>query len=94
MRTDVYNPFSLFYAFSEGTLGDYWFRTGTPMYLIRLLEGSSINMEQLLNGVYSDDYFIDSYRELKQIIHSRNNDPLTKKQILLIKALIEKKKLQ
>ena len=29
------------------------------MYLIRLLEGSSINMEQLLNGVYSDDYFID-----------------------------------
>ncbi len=69
MRTDVYNPFSLFYAFSEGTLGDYWFRTGTPMYLIRLLEGSSINMEQLLNGVYSDDYFID-YR-------ANTEDPLS-----------------
>lgn len=59
MKTDVYNPFSLFNAFSEGVLRDYWFRTGTPMYLIRLLEGSSINMEQLLNGVYSDDYFVD-----------------------------------
>lgn len=59
MRTDVYNPFSLFNALSEGVLRDYWFRTGTPMYLIRLLEGSSINMEQLLNGVYSDDYFVD-----------------------------------
>lgn len=59
MKTDVYNPISLFNAFSEGVLRDYWFRTGTPMYLIRLLEGSSINMEQLLNGVYSDDYFVD-----------------------------------
>ncbi|MBQ1287525.1 MAG: NERD domain-containing protein, partial [Erysipelotrichaceae bacterium] len=46
------------------------------------------------NAPFADDYFIDSYRELKQIIHSRNNDPLTKKQILQIKALIEKKKLQ
>ena len=46
------------------------------------------------NAPFADDYFIDSYRELKQIIHSRNDDPLTKKQILQIKALIDKKKLQ
>ena len=46
------------------------------------------------NAPFADDYFIDSYKQLKQIIHSRNNDPLTKKQIMQIKALIEKKKLQ
>ena len=46
------------------------------------------------NAPFADDYFIDSYKQLKQIIHSRNNDPLAKKQIQQIKALIEKKKLQ
>lgn len=46
------------------------------------------------NAPFADDYFIDSYKQLKQIIHSRNDDLLTKKQIQQIKALIEKKKLQ
>lgn len=35
--TDMYNPFSLLNAMKKNTLGDYWFRSGTPTYLIRLL---------------------------------------------------------
>jgi hypothetical protein len=57
--TDVYNPFSLFYAFSEGYLGDYWFSTGTPSYLIKLLSDSKLDMEQLLKGCYAASYFVD-----------------------------------
>ena len=34
--TDVYNPFSLLNAFDSGMIYDYWFRSGTPTYLIRL----------------------------------------------------------
>ena len=34
---DIYNPFSLLSAFFNGSVGSYWFETGTPSSLIRLL---------------------------------------------------------
>ncbi len=34
---DVYNPFSLLSAFNEGRLNSYWFGSGTPTYLIEML---------------------------------------------------------
>lgn len=58
-KTDVYNPFSLICAINEGNIRGFWFRTGTPSYLVRLLADSNVDMEQLLNGVYPDDYFVD-----------------------------------
>ena len=33
--TDIYNPFSILNAFSKMQIGDYWFHSGTPTYLIR-----------------------------------------------------------
>ena len=38
--TDIYNPYSLLSAFAQQELLDYWFRTGTPTYLLRLLAHS------------------------------------------------------
>ncbi len=34
---DVYNPYSLLGAFRDGRVGDYWFATGTPTFLVELL---------------------------------------------------------
>ncbi len=34
----VYNPFSLLNTFKYMRLGDYWFETGTPSYLVELLK--------------------------------------------------------
>ncbi|EJW93899.1 hypothetical protein EVA_17994, partial [gut metagenome] len=34
---DVYNPFSLLNAFYNNDIRDYWFASGTPTYLIRLM---------------------------------------------------------
>ena len=34
---DVYNPFSLMAAFSKGKIESYWFGSGTPTYLIEML---------------------------------------------------------
>jgi hypothetical protein len=34
---DIFNPFSLLNAFAAGRLGDYWFRTGTPTFVIDML---------------------------------------------------------
>ena len=36
--TDIYNPFSILNAFDSMAIRDYWFSTGTPTYLVRLLQ--------------------------------------------------------
>ncbi len=57
--TDIYNPFSLFSAFNEGNLRNFWFSTGTPTYLLRLINEHNVDMSQLLDEEYRDDYFMD-----------------------------------
>ena len=44
---DIYNPFSLLSAFAAMEIGKYWFRTGTPTYLVRLIENSDLNLPEL-----------------------------------------------
>jgi hypothetical protein len=34
---DVFNPYSLLNAFARGALGDYWFQTGTPSFVIDMI---------------------------------------------------------
>jgi len=45
--TDVYNPWSLFYAFEKGWIDNYWFSTGTPSSLINLLRTGRMDMARL-----------------------------------------------
>ena len=45
--TDIYNPWSLFYAFDQGWIDNYWFSTGTPSSLIDLLRVKQIVMPEL-----------------------------------------------
>ena len=35
---DIYNPFSLFNAFAQKSYENFWFSTGTPTFLIDLLQ--------------------------------------------------------
>ncbi|MDE6296326.1 MAG: ATP-binding protein, partial [Muribaculaceae bacterium] len=35
---DIYNPFSLVNVFAKRRLGAYWFESGTPTYLVKLIE--------------------------------------------------------
>ena len=57
--TDIYNPFSLLNAMDSLSLDDYWFRSGTPTYLIRLLSHFDENLNELTNKYYSPEEFID-----------------------------------
>jgi len=34
----IYNPFSLFNVFAKKELGDYWFESGTPTFMVHLFE--------------------------------------------------------
>ncbi|MBR1933005.1 MAG: AAA family ATPase [Prevotella sp.] len=45
--TDIYNPWSLFYAFETGLIDNYWFSTGTPSSLINLMRVRQMVMPEL-----------------------------------------------
>ena len=57
--TDVYNPFSLLNALDSRRIYDYWFRSGTPTYLIRLLSHFNENMNELTGKYYRPEEFVD-----------------------------------
>ena len=57
--TDIYNPFSILNAFSMCSIDDYWFRSGTPTYLIRLLNHTQENLNELTGKYYDTSEFID-----------------------------------
>lgn len=64
--TDVYNPFSLLNAFDSGRIYDFWFKSGTPTYLIRLLAHSNENMNEITGKYYSPEEFIDYKANVEQ----------------------------
>ena len=57
--TDVYNPFSLLNAFSMKELRDYWFASGTPTYLVRLLNHTQEDLDELTGRYYDPREFVD-----------------------------------
>ena len=57
--TDVYNPFSLLNALDSRRVNDYWFRSGTPTYLIRLLNHFDENLNELTGKYYRPEEFVD-----------------------------------
>ena len=57
--TDIYNPFSLLNSFAQQRLDDYWFRSGTPSYLLRLLNHTEENLDELTNRYYEPQEFAD-----------------------------------
>ena len=63
--TGVYNPFSLLNAFSKQRMQDYWFQTGTPTYLIQLLDRYNENLDELAGRYYPASEFVD-YRADKE----------------------------
>ena len=56
---DIYNPFSLLNAFASQRIDDYWFRSGTPTYLVRLLNHNKENLNELTGKYYDPSQFID-----------------------------------
>ena len=43
----MYNPFSLLNAFKRKDFGSYWFETGTPTYLVKLLQKHHYDLERM-----------------------------------------------
>ena len=60
----MYNPFSLLNTFDKQRYGSYWFETGTPTFLVELLQKYDYNLEEMasvqadadeLGSIFNDD---------------------------------------
>ncbi len=51
----IYNPFSLLRTFKELKFKDYWFETGTPSFLVKLLKTSDYDLNNLQKEEISAD---------------------------------------
>lgn len=56
---DVYNPFSILNAFAKLDMKSYWFASGTPSYLVRLLGDNQENVMEYTSQNYPEQMFID-----------------------------------
>ena len=72
--TDIYNPFSLLNCFRTNEMENFWFASGTPTYLVRLLEHCDENINEMIGKYYSASEFVnykaDTQRPLPMIYQS------------------------
>lgn len=59
---DIYNPFSLFNAFNAREYKNFWFSTGTPTFLIDLLQEADFDIRSL-EGIEATDEQFDAPTE-------------------------------
>lgn len=57
--TDIYNPFSLLNTFKSEDARDYWFASGTPSYLMRLLAHGNEDIQGIIARSYEAQEFVD-----------------------------------
>ena len=58
----IYNPFSLFNVFDKNKLGDYWFSSGTPSFMVHLFEQKVFDIPDLEGNIEITQRAIDEYR--------------------------------
>ncbi len=51
----IYNPFSVLNTLKKKEFGSYWFETGTPSYLVELLQRDDYNLEAMANATADAD---------------------------------------
>ncbi|GHT62460.1 hypothetical protein AGMMS50239_15840 [Bacteroidia bacterium] len=64
---DIYNPFSLLNTFERLDFGHYWYETGTPTFLVKMLKNMDFDVKTMENDIQFPlrsitDYQID-YKE-------------------------------
>ena len=54
---DIFNPFSLLNVLYKKKFSDYWYTTGTPTFLVELLQHENMDMLQLTNILATESRF-------------------------------------
>lgn len=58
----VFNPFSVLNVFDGFKFSNYWFQTGTPTFLVEMLQKSEYDLRTLLNGIEAPASMFSEYR--------------------------------
>lgn len=58
----VFNPFSVLNVFDGFKFSNYWFQTGTPTFLVEMLQKSEYDLRTLLNGIEAPSSMFSEYR--------------------------------
>jgi len=53
----VYNPYSILNLFNENRFGNFWFSTGTPTFLVKLIKEKTIDITRFEKLTVSSDSF-------------------------------------
>ena len=64
----MYNPFSLLNAFKYKEFGNYWFETGTPTYLVKLLKKHHYDLERMVHE--------ETESQMQNSIDSESTNPI------------------
>ncbi|MCP4149570.1 MAG: AAA family ATPase, partial [bacterium] len=56
----VYNPFSILNLFQEKRFGNYWFSTGTPSFLIKMIKEKTVDVKKIGSWEVGE-YVLNSY---------------------------------
>lgn len=68
-REGVFNPFSTLNTLQKREFGSYWFQTGTPTFLVELLQKSEFDLRILIDGVETQASAFSEYQpESKRLL--------------------------
>lgn len=58
----IFNPFSVLSVFAQQRFRNYWFATGTPTFLVKMLLRTGYDIRQLVNGIEVGESSLTAYR--------------------------------
>ncbi len=64
----IYNPFSLLNAFYNQKLADYWFASGTPIFLVEMLRRGNYDLQELSGKKVTAGQLRDAGKDLRNIV--------------------------
>ena len=64
--TDIFNPFSILNCLDSMKMDNYWFASGTPTYLVRLLSHCEENINELVGKYYEAQMFVDYKADMER----------------------------
>jgi hypothetical protein len=56
----LYNPYSLLSVFNSNNINNYWFKTGTPTFLVKMIKKYKIDVK-ILDNILVNEFDFDSY---------------------------------
>ncbi|KZX10703.1 putative AAA-ATPase [Methanobrevibacter curvatus] len=59
-KSKVYNPFSTLLLFDEGKFSNYWFKSGTPTFLVEILKKEN-NLKPIIEPILATENDLDTF---------------------------------